>query len=276
MKSVRDVEQFVAGTDVDLDADKDWQVLSDILKAHEQAERRRPSRRRARRIVTKDRTGLVAAAAVAVVIALSIAVFERLTQPAWAVEQTIEAIERFEAVYGAGIFSLDGKTEVQAECWARPNRDGTRSGDMRIQTESGYCVVVNEARNTTHTHDPIRNTVTLQDGDGLYCRPWVNGDYFRRMKNACEQWHEEYVKDASTGRRHVIVKARNLHDGQSYEFHFDLQTKLPLRGAVWHNADFAGKPYFDIQEIIYNPDLPDGIFDFQIPAGATIVDEKSE
>ena len=219
---------------------------------------------------------MAAAAAIAVVIAVSITVVERLTQPAWAVEQTIEAIERFEAVYGAGILSLDGKTEVQAECWARPNSDGTRSGDMRMQTRSGYCVVANEARDTTHTHDPVRNTVTIQGGDGLYCRPWINGDYFRRMKKACEQWHEEYATDVSTGRRCVIVKARNLHDGQSYEFHFDLQTKLPIRGKVWHNSDFAGSPYFDVEELVYNPPLPEGIFDFQIPPGATVVDEKSE
>jgi hypothetical protein len=94
------------------------------------------------------------------------------------------------------------------------------------------------------------------------------------MKEWCEHWEEEHTTDERTGRRCVIVRARNLHDGQSYQYCFDVQSKLPIRGKVWHNSDFAGQPYFDIRTIIYNPMLPKGTFDCPIPSGAAVVDER--
>jgi hypothetical protein len=275
MSDQRDVEQFVAGTEIDTNPIRDRQVLREILEAHEQFKRKQPQEppSQPRRIILGASRGKWAVAAVIpLAVLLSVVVSEALREPAWAIEQTIAAIEGFQAIYATGIFSLDGQTEVQAESWARPNRDGTRSGDLRLQTRSGYCIVVNEARDITHIYDPARHTVEIRGGDGLYCRPWVNGDYFREMKESCEEWHEEYASDASTGRKCVVVRARNLHNGQSYEFHFDVQTKLPLRFKVWQNPDFAGSPYFNIEKLVYDPPLPEGIFDFQIPAGVTVLD----
>jgi hypothetical protein len=262
MSHRQDIELFIEGTEIDTSAARDRQVLSEVLDAHRDFRRKQPQEQQPRRwkvIAETGRGKWVMAAAIPLAVILSIVVSEMLREPAWAIEQTIAAIEGFQAVYGSGILSLDGKTEVRAECWARPNRDGTRSGDMRMQTASGRLIVVNEARDTTHTYDPPRNTVAIQGGDGLYCRPWVSGDYFRHMKGACEQWSEKYVRDAATGRNTVV----------------DLETKLPIRGKVWHNPDFGGSPYFDVEKLVYNPVLPEGIFDFEIPSGATIVDRRS-
>lgn len=270
-----DIEQFITGTEIDTNPVRDGQVLREVLATHERFMREQPGKRRPHRIIVGTGRGRWALAAVIpLAVILSVIVSEALREPAWAIEQTIAAIEGFQALYAAGIFSLDGKDEVQAELWARQNEDGTCSGDVRLQTRSGYCIVVNEARNTTHTYDPDRNVVEIEDGLGLYCRPWMNGDFFRHMKEACEEWREEYTRDASTGRRYVIVKARNLHDGQSYEFHFDVLTKLPIRFKVWQNSDFAGSPCLDIEKVVYDLPLPEGIFDFQIPAGATVVDGR--
>ena len=274
MSHQQKIEQFIAGTEIDTHPARDQQVLREILETHEQSRQRQPQKQKTqpwRAVGGAGRGKWAVAALVPLAVVLSIVVSEALREPAWAIEQTIAALEGFRAIYATGILSLDGRTEMQAECWARPNKDGTRSGDMRLQTTSGYCIVVNEARDITHIYDPTGNSVEIRGGDGLYCNPWINGDFFREMKQSCEEWHEEYTKDASTGRKSVIVKARNLHNGQSYEFHFDLETKLPLRVKVWHNPDFAGAPYFNIDNIVYNPDLPEGIFDFQMPAGATIV-----
>jgi len=270
MSHRQDVEQFIRCVEIDTSAARDRQVLGDILQAHQDFRQQQPQRRPSQ---VRHRKWAVAAV-LGLAVVLSIVMSETFREPAWAIEQTIAALDGFRAIYGSGIFSLDGKTAVQAECWARPNRDGTRSGDMRIQTASGYLVIVNEAQGTTHTYDPAQNLAMMEDGVGLYCRPWVNGDYFRDVKNSCEEWREQYRTDPTTGRGCVIVKARNLHDGQSYEYHFDLQSKLPLRAKVWQNPDFAGVPYFDVQQIVYNPALPEGIFDFQAPAGATIVDKR--
>ncbi|MBN2132240.1 MAG: hypothetical protein JW741_22255 [Sedimentisphaerales bacterium] len=275
MKPEREIERFVAATQLDTHGEKDRQVLDDVLAAHGEYKERQSQGARKWRIIRGKGMRLPAAAVVILTIGLSVVTLERLTKPAWAIEQTIAAIEGFEALYGSGILSLDGTETEQARSWARPNHEGTGSGDLRMETASGYLVVVNEAQNVTHTYDPVRNVVRIQSGRGLYCDPWIDGDYFRDMKGWCEHWEQEYATDELTDRRCVIVRARNLHDGQSYEYYFDVRTKLPVRGKVWHNNDFAGQPYFDIRKIVYNPVLPEGIFDCPIPPGAVVLDERS-
>ena len=125
-------------------------------------------------------------------------------------------------------------------------------------------------------YDPTRNVVLVESGNRFYCRPWINGEFFRKMKNVWTDWQEEYGKDESTGRDCVFVTARNLEDNQSYKFQFDLVTKLPVRGKVWQNSDFKGKPNIEVNGIVYNPILPEGVFDFEVPKAATVIDRTKD
>ena len=224
------------------------------------------------RIIMKNQmTKLAAAAVIVLAIVLCISILNHTSTPVWAIEQTIEAIEGFKAIYSSGITIDEDGTEFEVEFWARPNKDGTGSGDFRMETKGGRLTVVNEEQNVTYKYDPNNNVVLVENGIGFYCRPWVDGKFFRIMKDVCEDWQEKYRTDESTGRDCVFVTARNPESNQSYEFQFDLETKLPVHGKVWQNSDFKGEPNITANEIVYNPELPDGIFDFEIPKGAQVI-----
>ncbi|MFC1603460.1 outer membrane lipoprotein carrier protein LolA [Planctomycetota bacterium] len=221
-------------------------------------------------------TKLTTVAVIIVAVVLSITILNQSATPAWAIEQTIKAIEGFRAIYSLGVTVDENGTEFEAEFWARPNKDGTGSGDFRMETKGGQVIVVNEQQNVTYKYDPGKNVVLVESGNRFYCRPWINGEFFRKLKNVWTNWQEEYGEDEITSRDCVFVTARNLEDSQSYEFQFDLETKLPVRGKVWQNSDFKGKPNITANEIVYNPILPEGVFDFEIPKAATVIDRTKE
>jgi len=229
-------------------------------------------------IVKSPITKLAAVAALVVAIILLAEIMNYTTTPVWAIEQTIEAIEGFRAIYGSGVTVDEDGNEFEFEYWARPRKDGTASGDLRMEAKGGRVIVANEQQNVTYKYDPGKNVVSVESGITFYSNPWVNGDFFQKMKESCTEWHEEYRKDESTGRNCVFVKAsdRDPANHWSYNFQFDLETKLPIRVKVWDNSDYQGRPYVTANEVVYNPVLPDGIFDFKIPEGAKVVYESKD
>jgi len=274
MRPAENIENFIKRVRLKASAQMHKRTLNDALEAQEKSRKTKSAKLEPNicRIIMKSPiTKLVAAAVIVVAVLIGISTFNGTT--AWAIEQTIEAIEGFQAIYSSGITVDEDGTEFEVEFWARPNSEGTSSGDLRMETKGGKVIVVNEAKNVTHKYDTAHNVVLVESGNRFYCRPWINGEYFQKMKESCTDWQEEYRKDELTGRDCVFVTARNPKNNQSYKFQFDLGTKLPVRGKVWHNSDFKGKPYVTANEIIYNLALAEGIFDFEIPEGAKVIKE---
>jgi hypothetical protein len=278
MKSEDQIKQLTKDIRIKPDALVDEKILTYVeavlaksIPNQDVAALRRPPIRRKimKNLITK------LAAAVVIIIGLGMIIYlaEKTTNPVWAIEQTVEAIEGFHAIYGSGIMVDENGNEFVFEYWARPRKDGTASGDLRMEAKGGQVIVVNEQKNITYKYDPDKNVVSVERGITFYSSPWVNGEYFRTMKEDCTEWHEEYRNDELTGRDCVFVKASDRDPGNnwSYIFQFDLETKLPIRLKVWNNSDFKGKPYVTANKIVYNPALPDGIFDFKIPEGVQII-----
>lgn len=252
----------------------DMRIMNDALPAQKKSKKAKSAKLEPNiwRTIMKTKIAKLATVAVVILIVmLGLTFLDMSATPAWAIEQTIEAIEGFQAIYSSGVTVDENGTKFEAEFWARPNKDGTGSGDFRMETKGGQVIVVNEQQNVTYKYDPSNNVVLVESGNRFYCRPWVNGEYFQKMKEGCTDWQEEFRKDELTGRDCVFVTAWSPENNQSYKFQFDLETKLPVRGKVWHNSDFKGKPYVTANEIIYNPVLVGGIFEFEIPEGAKVI-----
>lgn len=275
MRSERNIKRLIGNLHDTTSAQMDERVLDGVLRALENSTKRaavtQPSMWRI--IMKSPMTKLAAAAMVAIAIVLPITLLNYTAAPAWAIEQTIQAIEGFRAIYGSGVTVDENGNEYEFEYWARPRKDGTASGDLRMETKGGQIIVVNEQQNVTYKYDPRWNTVSVESGITFYSSPWVNGEYFQKMKAGCTEWHEEYRKDELTGRDCVFVRACDRDPGNnwSYVFQFDLETKLPIRLKVWNNSDFKGKPYVTANKVVYNPALPEGIFDFTIPEGVQVI-----
>ena len=279
MRPTENIKKLIRNVPVKTNAERDKAVLNDVLDALGKSIRTKsgiPYSNIWRKIMKSQITKLTTAAVIIVAVVLSITILNQSATPAWAIEQTIEAIEGFRAIYGSGITVDENGEEFEAEFWARPNKDGTGSGDFRMEAKGGQVIVVNEQQNVTYKYDPGKNVVLVESGNRSSWRPWADGKFFRTMKDWCEDWQEKYGEDESTGRDCVFVTAKNLESNQSFEFQFDLETKMPVRAKGWFNTDFKGKPTHEIDKIVYNPILPEGVFDFEIPNAAKVIDRTKD
>lgn len=275
MRPAENIEKLIENLSDKTSAQMDLRVRQDMLHALEESYQQSAFTKQStrQRIIKSPFIKLTAAAIITIAIVLPVVVLNYTAAPAWAIEQTIEAIEGFRAIYSSGITVDEKGNEFEFEYWARPRKDGTASGDLRMEAKGGQVIVVNEQKNVTYKYDPSKNVVSVESGITFYSSSWVNGEFFRTMKEGCTEWHEEYRKDELTGRDCVFVKASDRDPGNnwSYVFQFDLETKLPIRGKVWNNSDFKGKPYVTANKVVYNPVLPEGIFDFTIPEGVKVI-----
>jgi len=279
MRPTENIKKLIRNVPVNTNTERDHEVLNDVLNTLEKSNNLQlvDNQPNLWRLIMKSQiTKLTTVAVIIVAVVLSITILNQSATPAWAIEQTIKAIEGFRAIYGSGITVDENGEECEFEFWARPNKDGTGSGDIRMEPKGGQVIVVNEQQNITHKYDPGKNVVLVESGIRFSGRPWADGKFFRKMKDICEDWQEKYGEDESTGRDCVFVTAKNLESNQSFEFQFDLETKMPVRAKGWFNSDFKGKPTYEVDNIVYNPILPEGVFDFEIPNAAKVIDRTKD
>ena len=89
-----------------------------------------------------------------------------------------------------------------------------------------------------------------------------------------DDWREEIRKDPQTGKSYVDITftGPEVNTAKHWLIQVDLETKLPIRTAVWFNEDRQGPPHYEFTKLEYDPDIPEGYFDFTPPAGAQIID----
>jgi len=231
-------------------------------------------------------TKLTAAAAVIIIAALGIIFFEKSAKPAWAVEQTIEAMKRFNAIHLSGTMRMSRKHleegfnseivgaifkdgQIPFEIWAQVNEQGTKSGNIKIEGANGMIGIADE--NETQIYIPKTNTIYVQQGSHIMINPWPSYDFLTKQKEA-EDWKVLYGKDADTGRNRIFATCHSTENGRgkSWWFEFDEETKLLVRFKQWENEYRRGEPEFDTQKIVYYEELPDEMFELEAPEDAKI------
>ncbi len=279
MKPEKDIERFVEHIDVDTHIARDRHVLETVLKAHEDVrqERQPPTWR----IVMKSNTAKLATAAmILVAIGLSVTVLDRMAAPAWALDQTIEALKNVQAVYIAGrVHYPDRETDTEFEMWARPQRENsTRSGDCRYREGDHHLCVASETENVTYVceryQNPKQDVVYITEGLNRGAHMFPSGDLLAEFKEMAEDWQEEIRKDLETGKSYAYITFSGpaVNTAEYWQIQVDLETKLPVRTAVWFDEDRQGQPHYEFTKLQYDPEIPEGSFNFEAPADAQIVD----
>ena len=230
------------------------------------------------RTIMKNRITKFAAAAVIVIAVLG--TIHHFTgsidgaSVAWAIEQTIEAVSRMDSLYISGTVIDKEGIPRRIQIWAKGNKNRTSSGDCRWEQDNGTISLAIEDHNITYNYDPNNNTVCISDGLWARIGIWGNdiGDCIQKFKQLGE-WEETFAKDEN-GRDCVFVKCRRLSQPSSYWVQIDLGTMLPIQCKEWKNANFEGMPWLHAENIVLNPEMPEGIFEFEIPEGAKIIDKR--
>jgi len=229
-----------------------------------------------RTIMKNNITKLAVATAVILIAALGIVLFEKSATTAWAIEQTIEALRKFNAIHITGIAIGKDGSKASFNLWARAKEDGSASDKFRLDLDNGQIRWVQD--NSTYNYDPNRNMVQILTWEEAAISPWIGPNLLQVLQHATKDWAVSYGLDPKTGRNRAFVTCShpnaNAGNPRSWWFEFDTESKLLVSFKQWDNLYREGLPAFDAQKITYYENLPDETFDFKIPEGAIVVQES--
>ena len=282
MTSANNIKRAIKKLTVDSGADIHSRVLDKLLTTLDKSKQTSstPTQPNIGRIIMKSKITKLAAAAVIVLIAvLSITFLDKAVTPAWAIEDTIKALENIYAIKMSGhICSINEQSETIDSnflLWAKQDENGMGSKELRLEIPGQQTTVVSPS-GTIFRYYPLRNTVEVSDYTEIRPKidPWMGSKFFQDLQGFAQNWQVSYGKDEETGKDSIFVTCFYTPKLKSWWFQFDAETKLPVKFKQWININFEGKPEFYAENIEYNPELPEGIFEFEIPEGAKVVNSS--
>ena len=290
MKPADSIKKFVKNAGLGINPDTHEQVFRDVLDSHKQVVRNKPADSQPGywRIIMRSKiTKLAAAAAVVVAVVFAANIFLKTGSSAWAIEQSIEAVSKYGAVFMEGFESErtwkdDGNLELRpTKSWAVDNADQTRIEKYRTEVDGFLTLTTNGKK--TWRYDPNTNTVRVEN------RPYAASDLgvsrlLEQLKDARDtgkwtftDWKETYGKDPATGRERVYLTfamPQGPPSPRSMWFEFDVESKLLIGLKQWENPNWEGPPTLVVEKITYYETLPDDLFEFEIPQGATVIESQ--
>jgi len=280
MRPAENIKRLIKNAKIKINPKVKSAALEELINELEKSKQSKPTSRPDiwRIIMKKPITKLAAAAVLVVAVLLSITFLDQSATPAYAIEDTIRALEEMhiDAIKMSGIGfgkgDNDQETEYEYTMWAKPNEDRTRSKEARFEMSDQIIIVTQSG--VTYRYHPWRNVVYIKEFGDFKIDPWLNGKFFSTFKKIAKNWQITYGKDEQTDRDSIFATCVHPYDDKSWWIEFDSQTRLPVKLKQWKNADFQGKPQLYFTDIQYNPELPEGIFEFEIPEGAKVIRES--
>lgn len=290
MKSENQIKQLAKNIRLKPDAVVDERILAfaeailaKSTKNRDVAALRRPS---IWKTIMKSPIVKLAAAAI-IIIGLSMAVhlIDQAATPAWAINQSIKAMKNYRGIHysgmiswswedsfrGLGIQKLSELPESQGEfqMWAQADEELSRSSIVKMILPDN--VIISARRMQTYLQLADGTTYDIQ-GDGMTIDPWPTSEFLRILKEDTDSWTELYGRDAGTGKERIFVKCNSADMNTSWEFEFDFESKLLVSFKQWASSDNPkGLPTFDIRKIVYYEQLPDEIFEIDLPDSSEII-----
>jgi len=269
MRPSEDVKRLIKNIPVNTNVQRDDEILDDVLNTFEQSRNAQSAFPQPSlwRIIMKSRISKFAAAIIAVGVVLSFLASERLNTPAWAIEQTIEALRDLKAVYIVGTFPSG-----TAEIWMRANDVATQSTSVVVRGSHGAITWTKDG--STYHYEPSQNTVYYENAITVGMAQWLGSDLLEMLSQP-KNTKVVCGKDAATGRDRAMLFCSliDVHGPQSWIIEFDVASKLPVAFKQWQNLDRSGPPKFEAFKLTYYEDLPDSVFNVEIP-GSPLYSEK--
>ena len=215
-------------------------------------------------------TKLAAAAVIIVAAVLATSLWDRSTPTAYAIEQTIEAMREITTIHILGT-TVDGG---QLDIWVTTDQETGEHDHFYFDSPHSTTVAT---PGEAYIYDKQSNTVTHLIG-GHDIRSDVRfGRFIEDMSEVAKSLGTEIRIDFvyDTGRAKEVILLVLEDDSHTLESKVDPETKLPLSMKI----TVGGKPQpghygqsFD--EIYYDLPLPEGIFEFEIPDGAEVIEKQ--
>lgn len=290
MDSEREFENLVR--DVRFDDTPDYnhreKLEQNLLVALSKQSRRKPQVLKIWRIIMKSQiTRLAAAALVIVAVALSVTIFNSSTSTVWAIEQSIEAVSRYNAVVIEGLdtertWKESGSLEQRPfKSWAVANEDRTMIEKYRHDV-NGIPILTTNGKKTWR-YDLQTNTVHVENRPYIASECWCGSQFLEQIKSFLGEsipLEVTYGKDPATGKRRAFLKISWLEERyngpRSMWIEFDVESKLLVSFKQWENANWEGPATLVVEKITYHKNLPDDLFEFKVPEGATVIEQEQD
>jgi hypothetical protein len=214
-------------------------------------------------ILRNGATKIATAAVIIIAISLGAALLDKSVSSAYAIEQTIKALQSVTTVHVIGM-NWDGN---RYEAWNKINLETGKSEWVCIdQTPYGYKIASRPGGSCVW--DENGNVVRysnkqIASNDFRYSRVFEQITEKMVELNDNEQitiqTEKDPLSDKSFIRIHVVT---NIQD---YRIYVDPESKLPVR-LYFDRADNMKQIAKTVDEIYYNVPLPEGLFDFEVPA----------
>jgi outer membrane lipoprotein-sorting protein len=239
------------------------------------------------RIIMKSQiTKLATAAAIVLAVVLSVTILNNSTSTAWAIEQSIEAVSQYKAILIEGLESertwrKDGGLELKpSKSWAVANEDQTMLEKYRTEVDGVPILTTNGQK--TWRYDPQTNTVHVENRPYVASECWCGSQLLEQLKGfhnsgVITRWEVTYGKDPVTGKPRAFLTIawldKRYNGPRSLWFEFDMESKLLVSFKQWDNANWEEPATMVGEKITYYENLPDDLFEFEIPEGATVIEE---
>lgn len=216
-------------------------------------------------------TKLAAAAAVITVAAvLARSLWDKSTPTAYAIEQTIEAMRKITTIHILGTTWDSGQLDI----WVTTDPETGEHDHFYI--DSPYSTTV-ATPGEAYIYDKQANKVTHLIG-GHDIRSDVRfGRFIEDMSDVAKSLDTEiridFVYDPERGKEVILLVLE--HESHTLESKIDPETKLPLSMVMKASAQPQPGHYGQsLDEIYYDLPLPEGIFEFEIPDGAEVIEKQ--
>ena len=284
MKSVKNIKQLIKKFHVTTNAKMDQMVREDVLVLIIKSKQTQSTLTQPNiwRIIMKTRIRkLTSAAAAVLIIAFGMFILDKLTTPVWAIDQTIEALDKVNTIIVSGTTGYDDNSiSLPFKSWIKLN-DKNGNLFLRVESEREFVIVRGD---TVYFRDPETNEVQIMEGatiqnlqfwyEVMEFSPWFTGKMLNILKSIASDWKETYGKHEKTGRDSVFVECSYKKLQASFWFVFDVESKLIVEGKHWTNTNLQGPPNFHATSFVYNEEIPSEMFEFEIPDDAQVLDLK--
>ncbi len=237
-------------------------TLSDLMAAHLRYKRTCPA-------IGEEGFRHVRLAVAAVILAALSGLFllGRLNAPAYAIGQTVAAIERVRIVHIVGRDWSDARVEI----WGSIDPNTGLMDRWRVDHLDDGQVVVSTPRNT-FTYDRETNTVRIQDGPSA-ASVFRLTEFFAGMENLAQRLDGRItsgeVTDPATKQK--LIELRMTSPTLDIRSLIDARSRLPVSiTTVRGKKPGSYEMLKHATKITFDEAPHDGLFDFTIPVGATV------
>jgi outer membrane lipoprotein-sorting protein len=283
MKPADEIKCLFKNSELGVNSEADERVFENVRQAQQQTTEKVPAMPEIWRVIMNSPFTKIAAAAIfTIAILTGVFMFERTSGVAWAIEQSIKAMSKYNAVLVEGSESFldkDGKLKTRnGKTWAVANKNQTKVEKVRIEFE-GVPTIITDGRQTWR-YDAETNTVTKNLPYGT-AEIWIGSRLLEQLKTFREsglitKWKVTEGKDSVTGKQRIFLACAWLNKRykgpRSIWLEIDAESKLLVGFKQWENANWKGPAQYVAERITHYESLPDELFEFEIPEGANVIE----